>query len=219
MKKYAVIVAGGKGERFGSDVPKQFLLLQGIPVLQHTLNLFNGIADELVLVLPESQQSYWAELVITYNITIPHKVVSGGNTRFQSVYNALQVIPDDGIVAIHDGVRPLASKELINNCYTNAETKGNAVAAVALKDSIREITGNISKAVNRDNYRLVQTPQVFKTSELKAAYNKPEQNHYTDDASVMEANGHTINLIDGEHSNIKITVAEDLKLAETLLGK
>ena len=219
MKKYAVIVAGGKGERFGSDVPKQFLLLNGKPVLQHTLNAFSGLADAIIVVLPAAQIPPWETLVKQYNINLPHTIVAGGNSRFQSVYNALQAINEDGIVAVHDGVRPLTTKALIENCFSQALLKGNAVASIALKDSIRELTEGSSKHVNRNNYRLTQTPQVFDIATLKNAYRAPEQSYFTDDASVAEAMGESINLIEGEDSNIKITVAADLKLAETLLGK
>lgn len=218
MKKYALIVAGGSGTRMGADVPKQFLLLNGRPLLMHTLEKFNGC--EIILVLPHDQFSYWQELCITYSFQLPHRLCEGGKTRFQSVQNGLDCIPGaDALVAIHDGVRPLVHASTILQSFTTAAEKGNAVAVVELKDSIRQITnaGN-TKHVNRDEYRLVQTPQTFKVSQIKQAYAQVSHQEFTDDAGVLEATGVQINLIAGSYDNLKITTPEDLKIAACLLA-
>jgi 2-C-methyl-D-erythritol 4-phosphate cytidylyltransferase len=217
MKKYALIVAGGKGLRMGAEIPKQFLLLHGKPVLMHTIEAFATITDiRIVLVLPQSQMSYWQELNKEYSFSIPHTLVAGGDTRFQSVKNGLSAI-SDGMVAIHDGVRPVISHELLNNAYDTCQLKGNAVLAVRLKDSIREVDLLGNKNVNRNNYYLIQTPQVFQSSEIIAAYQQAEHDNFTDDASVLESVGAKIHLVEGSYSNIKITTPEDLAMVEFLL--
>jgi 2-C-methyl-D-erythritol 4-phosphate cytidylyltransferase len=217
MKKYALIVAGGKGLRMGAEIPKQFLLLKGKPVLMHTIEAFANISDiHIVLVLPQSQMSYWQELTSEYSFSISHTLIAGGDTRFQSVRNGLSVV-SDGMVAIHDGVRPIISQELLANAYDTCEQKGNAVLAVRLKDSIREVDLLGNKNVNRNNYYLIQTPQVFHSSEIKAAYDVTEHDNFTDDASVLENAGAKIHLVEGAYSNIKITTPEDLAMAEVLM--
>lgn len=217
MKKYALIVAGGKGLRMGAEIPKQFLLLQGKPVLMHTIEAFASIPNiQIVLVLPQSQMSYWQELTTKNSFSVPHTLVAGGDTRFQSVKNGLSVI-SEGMVAIHDGVRPIVSQELLTKAYDTCELKGNAVLAVRLKDSIREVDLLGNKNVNRNNYYLIQTPQVFYSSEIKAAYQEAEHDNFTDDASVLESAGAKINLLEGSYSNIKITTPEDLAMAEVLM--
>lgn len=217
MKKYALIVAGGKGLRMGAEIPKQFLLLHGKPVLMHTIEAFAAITDiRIVLVLPQSQMSYWQELITKYSFIIPHALVSGGDTRFQSVKNGLSAV-SEGLVAIHDGVRPVISHELLNNAYDTCQLKGNAVLAVRLKDSIREVDLLGNKNVNRNNYYLIQTPQVFQSSEIIAAYQQAEHDNFTDDASVLESVGAKIHLVEGSYSNIKITTPEDLAMVEVLL--
>jgi 2-C-methyl-D-erythritol 4-phosphate cytidylyltransferase len=217
MKKYALIVAGGKGLRMGAEIPKQFLLLKGKPVLMHTIEAFANISDiHIVLVLPQSQMSYWQELTSEYSFSISHTLIAGGDTRFQSVRNGLSVV-SDGMVAIHDGVRPIISQELLANAYDTCEQKGNAVLAVRLKDSIREVDLLGNKNVNRNNYYLIQTPQVFHSSEIKAAYDVTEHDNFTDDASVLESAGAKIHLVEGAYSNIKITTPEDLAMAEVLM--
>ncbi len=217
MKKYALIVAGGKGLRMGAEIPKQFLLLKGKPVLMHTIEAFANISDiHIVLVLPQSQMSYWQELTSEYSFSIPHALVSGGDTRFQSVKNGLSAV-SEGLVAIHDGVRPVISHELLNNAYDTCQLKGNAVLAVRLKDSIREVDLLGNKNVNRNNYYLIQTPQVFHSNEIIAAYQKAEHDNFTDDASVLESVGAKIHLVEGSYSNIKITTPEDLAMVEVLL--
>ena len=217
MKKYALIVAGGKGLRMGAEIPKQFLLLKGKPVLMHTIEAFANISDiHIVLVLPQSQMSYWQELTSEYSFSISHTLIAGGDTRFQSVRNGLSVV-SDGMVAIHDGVRPIISQELLANAYDTCEQKGNAVLALRLKESIREVDLLGNKNVNRNNYYLIQTPQVFHSSEIKAAYDVTEHDNFTDDASVLESAGAKIHLVEGAYSNIKITTPEDLAMAEVLM--
>lgn len=217
MKKYALIVAGGKGLRMGAEIPKQFLLLQGKPVLMHTIEAFASLPDtQIVLVLPQSQMSYWQELCKSHSFSIQHSLIAGGDTRFQSVKNGLSAV-SEGMVAIHDGVRPIVSQELLNNAYYTCEQKGNAVLAVRLKDSIREVDLLGNKNVNRNNYYLIQTPQVFHSAEIKSAYDVAEHDNFTDDASVLESAGAKIHLVEGSYSNIKITTPEDLAIAEVLM--
>jgi 2-C-methyl-D-erythritol 4-phosphate cytidylyltransferase len=183
----------------------------------HTIEAFAAITDiRIVLVLPQSQMSYWQELTKEYSFSIPHTLVSGGDTRFQSVKNGLSAF-SDGLVAIHDGVRPVISHELLNNAYDTCQLKGNAVLAVRLKDSIREVDLLGNKNVNRNNYYLIQTPQVFHSNEIIAAYQKAEHDNFTDDASVLESVGAKIHLVEGSYSNIKITTPEDLAMVEVLL--
>jgi 2-C-methyl-D-erythritol 4-phosphate cytidylyltransferase len=219
-RKYAIIVAGGSGSRMKSDLPKQFIEIGGLPILMHTLKRFKE-ADaeiELILVLPEAQFEFWKELCEIHKEfikTIPHQLVAGGNSRFQSGKNGLQAIENEGLVAIHDGVRPFVSSEIINESFRIAEEKGIAVASVASKDSVR-VNG---QAIDRATVRLIQTPQTFKISLLKKAFETPELATFTDDASVAEHAGFEIHLIEGSYENIKITTPEDLLWAEVLLRK
>lgn len=217
MKKFAVIVGGGKGIRLGSEIPKQFLLLKGLPVLIHTIEKFHGIADEIVLVLPESHFEYWNQLCESLGLQVHVKLVAGGATRAQSVMNGLAVLSGQGIVAVHDAVRPLVTKKLINSLYETAQMKGNAVPCVPVKESIRKKNGNTSMAVKREDYLVVQTPQCFDLQELIAAYQKSGELDFTDDAGMMEHFGALIHHIEGEVSNIKITFREDVLLSEALL--
>lgn len=219
-KKYAIIVAGGSGLRMGSDVPKQFLELGGFPVLMHTIRKFHESFSGIIikLVLPQTQQEYWNSLCQKYSFQLPHEIVNGGATRFQSVKNGLNSISEVfGTVAIHDGVRPFVSTEIIVNSFKVAAELGNATVAVALKDSIRVLENGESKAVDRTAYRSIQTPQTFQLDLIKKAFETPELPSFTDDASVFEHAGHKINLIEGSYENIKITTPEDLILGETLL--
>lgn len=219
-KKYAIIVAGGSGLRMGADVPKQFLELGGLPVLMHTIRKFHESFSGIIikLVLPQTQQEYWHSLCKKYSFELPHDVVNGGDTRFQSVKNGLNSISEVlGTVAIHDGVRPFVSREIIIHSFKVAAELGNATVAVALKDSIRVLENGKSKAVDRTAYRSIQTPQTFRLDLIKKAFETPELPSFTDDASVFEHAGHQINLIEGSYENIKITTPEDLILGETLL--
>lgn len=220
MQKYVVIVAGGSGTRMKREIPKQFIPVAGKPILMHTLLAFYNFSAEIniILVLPESQILGWKSLCAQYNFDIPHKTTIGGKTRFHSVKNGLANINGDGLVAIHDGVRPLVSDQIILNSFAMAEQKGNAITAVPLKDSIRWTDGTNNKVVNRNDYQLVQTPQTFQVNLIKSAFNTGYDPGFTDDASVLEASGTKINLIEGDYSNIKITTPEDLVLAESRLN-
>ncbi len=221
MQKYAIIVAGGKGLRMGSSLPKQFLLLNGLPVLMHTINAF-FLADkstEIYVVLPEDHLSYWKELVDQYLFDIDHQLVTGGESRFQSVKNGLSAIGSSGVVAIHDGVRPLVSASIINNSFEQANKYGSAIAAVPCKDSLRVKSGDTTKSVDRSAYYLIQTPQTFRVPEIKDAFQVEEQNYFTDDASVFENAGRRIVLIDGDYRNIKLTTKEDIIFANAMISR
>ena len=220
QRKYAIIVAGGSGSRMKSNLPKQFIEIGGLPILMHTLKQFKQAdADiELILVLPESQFEFWRELCEIHGAfmkTLPHQLVAGGKSRFQSGKNGLDIIENEGLVAIHDGVRPFVSAEIINESFRIAEQKGTAVVSVASKDSVR-VNG---QAIDRTTVRLIQTPQTFQISLLKKAFETEELAAFTDDASVAEYAGFKINLIEGSYENIKVTTPEDLLWAEVLLRK
>lgn len=221
--KYVIIVAGGSGSRMQTALPKQFIKIGGLPVLMHTILRFYHFSAEIsiILVLPEQQIITWSNLCKEYNFNIPVQVVAGGPTRFHSVQNGLLAIPgDEGLVAVHDGVRPFVSSETIRESFEVATQKGCAVAVVPLKDSIRTVDkeGN-SFSADRNNFCLVQTPQTFRLSLLKQSYAKAKDaNLFTDDASVAEKAGYSINLIPGSYQNIKITTPEDLSWAESLLA-
>ena len=251
MKKYALIVAGGSGTRMQTDIPKQFLLLAGKPVLMHTMkqfekystenikensenNLANNSAEklEIILVLPQEQISFWEELCKKHQFSTPHTIIAGGKSRYQSVKNGLNSIKIEenfsdaennasAIVAIHDGVRPLVSVSVIAQSFEMAKNKGNAVVCVPLKDSIRQVNAvnNTSQAVNRADFRLIQTPQTFQLNQIKKAYLLPETPELTDDSSIAEKAGFKIHLLEGSYQNIKITTPEDLVFAETLFLK
>ena len=220
MKYYAIIVAGGKGLRMGGDVPKQFQLVGGRPVLMHTLQQFrNAIADlQIILVLPREQQDYWRERCRQYEFGVEHRVADGGQTRFHSVKNGLALIPDgeEGIVGVHDGVRPFASADLIRHCYAAAVEAEAVVPAVPVVESLRHEERG---AIDRKGYRLVQTPQTFSIPLLKAAYRQAYLETFTDDASVVEAYGHRVAMIDGIRENIKLTTPFDMVVAEALLAE
>ncbi|MDU0370717.1 2-C-methyl-D-erythritol 4-phosphate cytidylyltransferase [Hymenobacter endophyticus] len=219
--RVAILVAGGSGTRMGADRPKQFLELAGEPVLLHTLRRFAEPSlqvSKIVLVLPTEQFATWQVLCEQYAITIPHQVVAGGATRWASVRNGLASLPnrEKGVVAVHDGVRPLTPIAVIEATYQAAYNHGAAVAAVVPKDSVRGLNQQGSYALNRSRLRLVQTPQCFGLELLRRAYQLPELTTFTDDASVVE-DLHPIHLVEGDYRNIKITTPEDLLLAEALL--
>lgn len=221
MKKYAIIVAGGSGSRMQSELPKQFLSLIDKPILLHTLEAFHRYDQKLdiIIVLPEIHISTWKELIKEYNCTIDHKIVSGGATRFDSVRNGLVAIEgNNGLVAIHDGARPLISSEVIDRCFESAERDGNGIAAVALKDSLRIIKDKQTQAVDRSAFMAVQTPQTFNLGIIKNAFDQAEGDTFTDDASVLEASGGLIYLVEGDYANIKVTTPEDMIVAEGLLN-
>jgi len=215
MKKVALIVAGGKGERMNASIAKQFLLLHGTPILMHTLKQFSHF-EEIVLVLPPFQFEYWKELCDTYNFTQKHTLVSGGETRFQSVKNGLVRIADNTIIAIHDGVRPLISTTLIDNLVAESKSGIGVIPIVPVKDSYRKVDGGESIQIDRNNLFKVQTPQCFLSADIKEAYNQNYSSIFTDDASVFESHGGKINTLLGEEKNLKITNEEDLKIVEIL---
>lgn len=220
MKYIAIIVAGGKGSRMNNAVPKQFLELQGKPVLMHTLEAFANCAlkPEIILVLNIHQHEFWEELCRKHGFIIAHQLVKGGAERFDSVKNGLKKIKGDGVVAIHDAVRPLVSPELIENAFMTAEAEGNAITALKAVDSVRtQIEGQHATPLNRNEIFLIQTPQAFQLRQLKKAYLQPYRIDFTDDASVVEKAGYPIHLLPGERTNIKITYTEDLQLADWFL--
>jgi len=204
-----------------SDVPKQFMLLNGKPILMHTIESFyySDFKPEIILVLNVDFITYWEQLCEKYNFLIPHTLIKGGLQRFHSVKNGIKAIKEDSVIAIHDAVRPLASNELICRSFKEAEQLGNAIVAIKSKDSVRQQKGNSSLSLNRDEIYLIQTPQTFQFELLNTAYKQEYSNEFTDDASVVERTGITLNLIKGESKNLKITFPEDLSLAEFYLSQ
>ncbi len=219
ISETVIIVAGGSGSRMQSVLPKQFILLAGEPILMHTIRRFYAYnpAIETVVVLPEKEIPFWQQQCEKLQFQIPHLVVSGGASRFQSVKNGLAAVEGNGVIAVHDGVRPFVPQNVIAEAFKTAREKGNAIVAVALKDSIRKVTANGNIALDRSEFRLIQTPQCFPYELLKKAYELPEETTFTDDASVVEKLGGKINLTEGSYENIKITTPEDLLWAEVVL--
>ena len=219
---YVIIVAGGKGLRMGSDIPKQFLPVGGKPVLMRTIERFREYSPtlQIILVLPKAQQEYWEKLCQKHNFTVAYQLADGGETRFHSVQHGLALIPDnaEGIVGVHDGVRPFPSIEVIRNCYETAREKKAVIPVIPVVETVRHLKGETSETVPRNDYRLVQTPQTFDIQLLKAANRQPYNDGFTDDASVVEAFGFNITLVEGNRENIKITTPYDLKIAEVLIG-
>ena len=205
----------------GSDIPKQFLPIGGKPVLMRTLERFREYSADLqiILVLPEAQQAYWQELCEKYYFKVKYQLANGGQTRFHSVQNGLALVPDDaeGVVGVHDGVRPFPSIEVIKNCYETARTAKAVIPVIPVVETVRHLEGDSSVTVPRGDYRLVQTPQTFDIQLLKAANRQPYNDGFTDDASVVESYGHAITLVEGNRENIKITTPYDLKIAEVLI--
>lgn len=219
MLKSAIIVAGGSGLRMNAGIPKQFLPIGGRPVLMHTIEKFyaNNAEMQLIVVLPLEQMEYWKGLCEQFRFTLKHSLVAGGSERFFSVRNALEHLSPDGLVAVHDGVRPLVSQETIDRCFACAEADGCATPVVDSADSIRQIDGSDSHSVDRKLFRMVQTPQVFRSSILIKAYQQDFSPLFTDDASVVEQLGYKIHLVEGNRENIKLTTPMDLLLAEALM--
>lgn len=219
MNKTVIIVAGGSGTRISSAQPKQFLKIGQKPVLQHTIQKFYDFDNNIniILVLPENYIEYWKQLCIENSFFIEHEIIKGGKERFFSVKNAVDIIENTDLVAIHDGVRPFVSQNTIKNAFKIASEKGNAISAITSIDSIRIIENGENKSVNRNNIKIIQTPQVFKFDILKKAYNQNYNEIFTDDASVVEMLGEKINLIEGNKANIKITTSEDLLIGEMFL--
>ena len=218
---YIIIVAGGKGLRMGGDLPKQFMPLHGKPVLMHTIERFRAYSDELkiILVLPHEQQDYWRQICQKHNFTVEHTVVDGGQPRFPSSQNGVAAVPDDatGVIGIHDGVRPFVSEETIARCFEAARQFGAALPVLPVTDTLRRVTDDGGYNVQRNNYRTVQTPQTFDAQLLKQAFKQPYSDNFTDDASVVEALGHKVTMVDGNRENIKLTTPFDLVVAEALI--
>ena len=236
MADYAIILAGGKGLRMGGDIPKQFLPVGGEPILMRTIRRFRNYSQELniILVLPREQHDYWNQLCREYAFEVNYAVTEGGPTRFHSIVNGLRLVPDEeqGVVSVHDGVRPFPSVSVIADCYETARTTGSAVPVIPVVETVRHLekgssgasTGSdnlrslASTTVPRDEYRLVQTPQAFDIQLHKQAYRQPYCEAFTDDASVVEAMGHAITLVEGNRENIKITTPFDITVAEAIVA-
>lgn len=219
MKQAVIIVAGGKGMRMGADIPKQFLTIAGKPILMKTLERFYSYNKniQIVLVLPQTQQEYWRSLCKEYDFNVPHKVANGGETRFHSVKNGLEAVDKSAeLIGVHDGVRPFVSLQVIEDCYKEAQKSGAAIPVIDVFETVRHIKEGISATVPRNEYKLVQTPQVFNAELLRNAYTQPFTDFFTDDASVVEAYNHKIELVSGNRENIKITTPYDMKIAEVL---
>lgn len=219
MRRHIILVAGGKGLRMGGDIPKQFLPVQGKPILMRTIEAFYRFDKDihLILVLPADQQAYWQQLCRQYDFSLPYDLATGGETRFHSVKNGLGRVREDGLVGVHDGVRPFVSTEVIAACYQAAEQCGAVIPVVDVVETVRHLLPDGgSQTVPRSDYRLVQTPQVFSVSLLKKAYEQPYTPAFTDDASVVEALGVDVRLVQGNRENIKVTTPYDLRIAAML---
>jgi len=222
MKKYVIIVAGGKGLRMGSDLPKQFLPMGDKPVLMHTLEVFRRYDEalQIILVLPQEQQSFWKQqdfwkqLCQKHSFAVEHTLADGGETRFYSVKNGLALVQEPGLVGVHDGVRPFVSVEVIRRCYDLAKVQKAVIPVVDVVETLRHLTNAGSET---NDYKLVQTPQVFDVELLKQAYTQEFTSFFTDDASVVEAMGIPVYLAEGNRENIKITTPFDLKVGSALL--
>lgn len=218
---YIIIVAGGKGLRMGTDLPKQFMPIGGKPVLMHTLERFHNYDPRLriVLVLPKDHQLFWRELCEKHHFTVPHQIADGGKTRFESSKNGLAMIPADaeGLVGIHDGVRPFVSAEVIARCYDAAREDYAAIPVMPVTDTLRYVDRGQGSNVMRDHFRTVQTPQVFDIALARKAFDQPDRPTFTDDTSVVESLGCQVTMVEGNRENIKLTTPFDLKLAELLL--
>ena len=222
MQKYAIIVAGGKGLRMGGELPKQFIPIEGRPVLMRTLDAFYAYDNsiKIILVLPTDHQTYWKQLCHEYQFAVPHLIANGGATRFHSVQNGLSLVDaPEALVAVHDGVRPFVSHAVMSRCYHDAAEMGAVVPVIPVVETVRQMVGEASSiTVDRNAYRLVQTPQTFRASLLRRAYQQPYCDAVTDDASVVEALGETVHLVEGNRENIKLTTPFDLTIATALLS-
>lgn len=215
-----IIVAGGKGERMQTDIPKQFIEIQSKPVLMHTISCFYNFSNDIniIIVLPENQIDNWHALCKKHAFDIKHTIIPGGKNRFESVRNGLSLAPVDGLIAIHDGVRPLVSRDTIDRCFAEAAVSGAVVPVCDAIESIRQIQPDGSSlALDRATVKMVQTPQIFNARLIHKAYNQDYSPVFTDDASVVESTGHNISLVDGNRENIKITTPVDLWIASKLL--
>lgn len=219
MKRYVVIVAGGQGVRMGADRPKQFLEIGGKPILRHTIERFLAFdpSFEVIVVLPTAQKEWWRDYCRQSGFLERYSIVSGGITRFHSVQNALRYVGNEGLVAVHDGVRPLVSRPLLERIFAAAEEAPAVIPAVPVVESVRKVEEEASVPVSRDGLVLVQTPQVFAAEVLRKAYDQPFSPSFTDDASVVEASGVRVHVVPGDRMNLKITTPEDLQYAEGLV--
>ncbi len=223
MKKYLIVVAGGKGSRMGGEMPKQFQLLAGKPIIMVTLERLHAMdpSMQLILVLPAAHFELWKELSREYEFAVPLILAQGGTTRFHSVQNGLAQVDDmdDALVGVHDGVRPFVAANVLEKCFCEAWVHGAAIPMIDLQDSLRHIVGGngVTEVVPRDRYRLVQTPQVFRLSLLRRAYEQRFVESFTDDASVVEALGEQVVGVEGNRENIKLTTPFDLVIAKTLM--
>ena len=219
MKRYVVIVAGGQGVRMGADRPKQFLEIGGKPILRHTIERFLAFdpSFEVIVVLPSAQKEWWRDYCRQSGFLERYSIVSGGITRFHSVQNALRYVGNEGLVAVHDGVRPLVSRPLLERIFAAAEEAPAIIPAVPVVESVRKVEEEASVPVSRDGLVLVQTPQVFAAEVLRKAYDQPFSPSFTDDASVVEASGVRVHVVPGDRMNLKITTPEDLQYAEGLV--
>jgi len=219
MDKYVLILAGGVGKRMNMDIPKQFIPIAGKPVLMHTISKFYSFdpSSHIIVIIPKGHIPLWKDLCLEFNFKVKHQIVRGGKERFYSVKNGLKHVPENAIALIHDGVRPLVSNETIARVIEGCEAKGNAIPYMDMTQSVRKVAQGKNKSINRSQLKLIQTPQGFKSSLIKEAYTKRYRASFTDDASVLEALGHSINLVKGNHKNIKITSSTDLHLVECLL--
>lgn len=220
MHRSTIIVAGGSGKRMGSAIPKQFMLVKGKPLLCWTIEAFHAFdpAMPIIVVLPEAQITIWKALCIGCGFLIEHQVVAGGEERFHSTRNGLAALTGDGVVAVHDGVRPLVSKELIARCFATAEAHGTAIPVVPVTSSIRQVQGDGSKAMDRSALRAVQTPQCFRIGLLRQAFEAPYDAAFTDEATLVERAGTMIHLVPGEENNVKVTTPLDLRIVSALLS-
>lgn len=221
MERSTIIVAGGTGKRMASPVPKQFLLLAGKPLLCHTITAFHRFDPpmQLIVVLPKEQIVTWGTLCSEHGFTTEHAVVPGGEERFHSVGEGLKHVKHDGLVAVHDGVRPLINVELIDRCFAAAEEHGAAIPVLPMSSSVRELVGEGSRAVDRTRLRKVQTPQCFRVELLRKAFQLPYDPAFTDEATLVERMGLAVHLVQGEERNIKVTTPTDLILANSLLAE
>lgn len=219
MKKSVIIVAGGKGTRMGSELPKQFLPLAGVPILMYTLMAFKKYDEkiEIIVVLPRGEQEYWKQLCQEQHFSVEHRIANAGETRFHSVKNGLALVESPGLVGVHDGVRPFVSDEVIQRCYELAEEHRAVIPVIDVVESVRHLTDGGSETVDRNDYKLVQTPQVFEVDLLKQAYEQEYTSMFTDDASVVEAMGVPVYLTEGNRENIKITTPFDMMIGAALV--
>lgn len=223
QKQYVIIVAGGSGRRMKSDIPKQFLEIKGIPIIIKTIQCFLEFNSEIhmIICVHSNYSPYMDNLLQKYNLKQHNiQITIGGETRFESVKNGLVLVQDElAIVGIHDAARPFVSVQTINQCFETAAVKGNAIPCIAVNESLRKISNNVNNSVNRNEYKIIQTPQCFLVSKIKKAYEQNYNLAFTDDATVFESIGESICLIEGNTENIKITSPFDLQIAIALMSQ